>query len=47
MARSRFNDPVQPMTLENMRRNGVRRSTSSGTSVAIARSSTSIIYPVI
>jgi hypothetical protein len=24
MARSRFNDPIDPMTLENMRENGVR-----------------------
>jgi hypothetical protein len=24
MARSRFNDPIEPMTLENMRANGVR-----------------------
>ena len=24
MARSRFNDPIEPMTLENMHRNGVR-----------------------
>jgi hypothetical protein len=24
IARSRFNDPIEPMTLENMRHNGVR-----------------------
>jgi hypothetical protein len=24
MARSRFNDPIEPMTLQNMRENGVR-----------------------
>ena len=24
MARSRFNDPIEPMDLENMRQNGVR-----------------------
>jgi hypothetical protein len=24
MARSRFNDPIEPMTLGNMRENGVR-----------------------
>jgi hypothetical protein len=24
MARSRFNDPIEPMTLQNMRANGVR-----------------------
>jgi hypothetical protein len=24
MARSRFNDPIEPMTLQNIRENGVR-----------------------
>jgi hypothetical protein len=28
MAATRFNEPIQPMTLGNMRANGVRRSTS-------------------